>query len=319
MAKITLNSSLADIVAANEMLIPVLDYFDIQLGLGDKSIECVCRENGLQPSLFLCVINTIDDPYYIPAETLQTFSILKLVEYLTKENEHLERELDVLEELIQTFVQQIESQDLLAIENSFQAFKQKFLSFHLKKNEIVFSPIITLYEAYYSPLLKPKDRNKTVLFPDRESDEIYQELLSLKKYLIKEVSGNYKKEILLTLILRLSYIEKEVYNQQQIEKRLLKPLVREMEESIQKKRKGHLKNPRYASHIAISAAKHSVLSTREIEVLRLLSQGLINKEIADKLHISLHTVISHRKKIMEKLSIKTISGLTAYAVKNRIV
>lgn len=56
------------------------------------------------------------------------------------------------------------------------------------------------------------------------------------------------------------------------------------------------------------------LSSREIEVLTLLTKGLINKEIADKLNISLTTVITHRKNITEKLGIKSVSGLTIYAV-----
>ena len=58
------------------------------------------------------------------------------------------------------------------------------------------------------------------------------------------------------------------------------------------------------------------LSAREIEVLILITKGLINKEIADKLNISLTTVISHRKNITEKLGIKSVSGLTIYAVMN---
>ena len=56
------------------------------------------------------------------------------------------------------------------------------------------------------------------------------------------------------------------------------------------------------------------LSPREIEVLVLITKGLINKEIADKLNISLTTVISHRKNITEKLGIKSVAGLTIYAV-----
>lgn len=56
------------------------------------------------------------------------------------------------------------------------------------------------------------------------------------------------------------------------------------------------------------------LSAREVEVITLIAKGLINKEIADKLHISLTTVISHRKNITEKLGIKSVSGLTIYAV-----
>ena len=63
-----------------------------------------------------------------------------------------------------------------------------------------------------------------------------------------------------------------------------------------------------------NAASEHDLSAREIEVLVLVTKGLINKEIADKLNISLTTVISHRKNITEKLGIKSVSGLTIYAV-----
>ncbi len=56
------------------------------------------------------------------------------------------------------------------------------------------------------------------------------------------------------------------------------------------------------------------LSDREIEVLSLVAQGHINKEIADILNISMPTVVSHRKNITEKLGMKSISALTIYAV-----
>ncbi|MBR5989346.1 MAG: response regulator transcription factor [Prevotella sp.] len=57
-----------------------------------------------------------------------------------------------------------------------------------------------------------------------------------------------------------------------------------------------------------------ILSDREIEVMSLIVQGYINKEIADRLHIGLSTVITHRKNIMEKLGMKSVSALTIYAV-----
>ena len=58
------------------------------------------------------------------------------------------------------------------------------------------------------------------------------------------------------------------------------------------------------------------LSSREIEVLVLIVRGLTNKEIADRLYISTTTVISHRKNIMEKLHMRSVSALTIYAVMN---
>ena len=57
-----------------------------------------------------------------------------------------------------------------------------------------------------------------------------------------------------------------------------------------------------------------ILSDREIEVMSLIVQAYINKEIADKLNIGLATVITHRKNIMDKLGMKSVSALTIYAV-----
>lgn len=61
------------------------------------------------------------------------------------------------------------------------------------------------------------------------------------------------------------------------------------------------------------------LSVRETNVLQLIVKGITNKEIADKLNISLNTVLSHRKNITAKLGIKTVSGLTFYAIMNGII
>jgi DNA-binding CsgD family transcriptional regulator len=61
------------------------------------------------------------------------------------------------------------------------------------------------------------------------------------------------------------------------------------------------------------------LSERETDVLIQLVKGLSNKEIAKKLNISIHTVISHRKNIIEKIGIKSLSGLTIYAISKKII
>jgi DNA-binding NarL/FixJ family response regulator len=61
------------------------------------------------------------------------------------------------------------------------------------------------------------------------------------------------------------------------------------------------------------------ITERETDVLKLLVKGLSNKEIADKLNISIHTVISHRKNIIQKTGIKSQAGLTIYAISNKIV
>jgi DNA-binding CsgD family transcriptional regulator len=61
------------------------------------------------------------------------------------------------------------------------------------------------------------------------------------------------------------------------------------------------------------------ISEREKDVLQLVAMGMTNKEIAEKLFISAHTVITHRKNITAKLGIKTIAGLTVYAVIHKLI
>lgn len=60
------------------------------------------------------------------------------------------------------------------------------------------------------------------------------------------------------------------------------------------------------------------LTDREKDVLRLLVQGLSNKEVAERLIISPHTVITHRKNIIEKTGIRSLAGLAVYAILNNI-
>ncbi len=63
----------------------------------------------------------------------------------------------------------------------------------------------------------------------------------------------------------------------------------------------------------------SGLSEREAEILRFVAMGFINKDIVDRLFISTHTVITHRKNITRKLGIKSVAGLTVYAILNKLI
>jgi DNA-binding CsgD family transcriptional regulator len=68
-----------------------------------------------------------------------------------------------------------------------------------------------------------------------------------------------------------------------------------------------------------STSEGPVISKREVDILKNIALGLSNKEIADKLFISTHTVVTHRKNITRKLGIKTVPGLTIYAILNKII
>lgn len=69
----------------------------------------------------------------------------------------------------------------------------------------------------------------------------------------------------------------------------------------------------------VSQNESSELSEREREILVSVAQGLTNKEIAQRHHISIYTVITHRKNITRKTGIKSVAGLTVYALLNNLI
>ncbi|RZL68980.1 MAG: response regulator transcription factor [Pedobacter sp.] len=63
----------------------------------------------------------------------------------------------------------------------------------------------------------------------------------------------------------------------------------------------------------------AILSNREIEIIKLITQELSNQEIASHLNISKRTVETHRKNIFKKTKVKTVVGLVVLALKNNLI
>jgi DNA-binding NarL/FixJ family response regulator len=61
------------------------------------------------------------------------------------------------------------------------------------------------------------------------------------------------------------------------------------------------------------------ISERELEILQLIAEGLTTKQIAERLHLSFHTVMTHRKNMMGKLGLKNTAGLIVYAVRENLI
>ena len=61
------------------------------------------------------------------------------------------------------------------------------------------------------------------------------------------------------------------------------------------------------------------VTEREIEIIKYIAEGLSNKQIADKLNLSTHTVNTHRKNIMNKLDVNNTAGIVMFAVKNQLL
>ncbi|MBQ8222565.1 MAG: response regulator transcription factor [Bacteroidales bacterium] len=125
---------------------------------------------------------------------------------------------------------------------------------------------------------------------------------------IKQIAHNYPSTILVAFIT--TYIDKSI--------------VRHFKETIEisdNKQKiiNKIFNMLDSNDESSSQSDNFDLSNREIDVLVCVAKGMTNKDISDMLNISVHTVITHRKNIVKKTGIKSVSGLTVYALLNNLV
>jgi len=128
-----------------------------------------------------------------------------------------------------------------------------------------------------------------------------------KRYMIKSLFQSYPSVILIALVS--NYVENALLKQYHavIE-------INDNKQKIESKLRESLTNAN------VNEIKDNYeLSGREIDVLIAVAKGKMNKEIADDLHISIHTVMSHRKNISRKTGIKSVSGLTVYALLNNLI
>ena len=114
-------------------------------------------------------------------------------------------------------------------------------------------------------------------------------------------------QMLYTVLHDLHHFEQELALHCAIEDNIMLPALRKQQESMARKRD------------VVGFGEAEELSAREVEILKHIAQGRSNKEIADILCLSTHTVMSHRKNIARKLDIHSTAGLTIYAVVNGIV
>ena len=68
-----------------------------------------------------------------------------------------------------------------------------------------------------------------------------------------------------------------------------------------------------------SARQNAPLTGRETQVLKLIANGLVNKQIASELNISIKTVMNHREALIKRLDIHEVAGLTRYAISSRLI
>ena len=274
------SSILSEVIAENHQLIPVINRFGIKLGLGDRNIGEICNSADINTEFFLAILNTFLNEDYFPEKKLQKFDIQLVIKYLKQTDGYLlHAQLYNLEKHLNAFIS-------MSGPNNAQ---MKLIS--------------RLFSEFKGELTGQIEQGLV------KGDTPLALLTDLKSIIIKHISGSFNENMCYAVIFTIDSFQKDLEKHNRIREKILKPMIDELSESGIE----DLQELIAESHI-IRESKRQPLSQRELDVLRLIALGLLNKEVADKLNISLNTVLSHRKNITAKLGIKTVSGLIFYCI-----
>lgn len=282
MTQITNKTDLSELLISHTHLIPVIHRFGIKLGLGDKTISMVCKENSVDINIFMTVLRFyMDEDIDVDVE-LYMLSVSDVLDYLRTTIDHfIQSSIPNIEKHLLPLIamSDSENEELKLLHNILNQFKSDF-------NDYINQGL------------------------DNVKEYSYDLLGDLKSVLIKHISGNYNHNLAYAVIFSIDSLEKELLLHNRIFDLLLRPKLQSLDSKNLEKL-----NQSYTDEHK-SKEDNCYLTNREIEILKLIVQGYMNKEVADKLNISLNTVLSHRKNIISKTGIKTVSGLTFYAISN---
>ena len=273
-----------------EQVLQLMNRFGISLGVGDKTIAAICMEHHVDCDTVLATIN-----YALNKEVPKQISIHIPTLHRYLENAH-------------TYFLQFQlpriRQELIEAVN---------LAPHTSQIPLM---IIQFFDEYAQEIKTHIDHETEHSYEQhaRDDEHIANKAHELKTLIIKyypKDADNCNPEqmrLLYAALHDLRHFENELALHCAIEDNVMLPALRKQSDNPQRRKAEEERRER-----------EDTLSIREVEVIRHVAQGLSNKEIADTMCLSTHTVMSHRKNIARKLDIHSTAGLTIYAVVNGIV
>ena len=296
-----------DLVREHSSLILVMGRFGISLGFGDKTVREVCRAHGVDENTFLEVVNFVSNRKY----SYESLSLPSLIGYLKQAHEYyLEFNLpNIRRKLIEAIDCSGKNELALLILKFYDEYVAEVKKHMEYENEVVFTYVEQLSQGYLN-------RNFSISTFIGKHAPIEYKLNELKDIIIRyypEKNNYLLNAVLLDIIL----CEQDLSTHCGIEDQLFVPAVKLIEQQLQKS--GAVVYADDTERDTAEKEKLETLSEREKEIIVCITKGMSNKEIADHLFLSVHTVITHRRNISSKLQIRSTAGLIIYAIANKLV
>ena len=307
---------MSDIICDNYSLLQVMSRFGLPLGFGDYSVEEVCKSSQVDCNTFLAVANFINKGHSRSSLPQTDISVETLMIYLKNAHHYfLDFQLPTIRrKLLEAIDCSTDNEITILILKFFDVYVQEVRNHMNYEDQYVFT--------YVDNLLKgQKDENYNIKMFVIHHDHIDEKLTELKNSIIKYYPDNKKAYMMNTVLFDIFNCEKDLVSHNAVEDHLFVPAVLQLEEEVKKNLDNHNTSNKVQEPIEKeeSLSRQDDLSQREKEIICCVVKGMSNKEIAENLFISVHTVITHRRNIARKLQIHSPTLLTVYAIVNKLV
>lgn len=296
-----------DLIRDNTLLLPAVSRFDIAFGFGDDTVRQVCEASGVDVATFLCVCNLLSGYDYDP----EVISLGSLMGYLKRAHTaFLDVTLPKIRHYLIDAINYGRSDEVALLLMRFYDDYVVEVRKHMEyENNFIF--------RYVEQLLSGVEVGDFNISQYSEShDDTVAKLNELKDIFIyhyKQRDNARLSAVLLDIII----CERDMLSHFEVETRLLIPMVQKLEQRSRSVER-NLRPPECEDKVSEDGPA-AMLSEREKEIIRGVARGKVNKEIADELCISVHTVATHRRNISAKLDIHSTAGLTIFAVIHHLV
>ena len=280
------SDKICDLMAHEEDAIQIISRFGLEMGVGEQTIEQVCEAHNVHTPTFLAIVN-----------------------YKVFRHRALPEDID-----IPTLQRYLHNAHTYFLDFRLPRLRRALIEAIIPADPTTKIPglILRCYDEFVDEIRTHIEHENAGLFDEHEHDDqrITDKLTEIKNLIIKYFPSDSRQSSvvsyqLISVMSDLWHTEQDFEDHCAIEDDILRPALNKGERL---KVKGERKQP-----------ETEELSSRERDVLIQVVRGLSNKEIADVLCISMHTVISHRKHIAAKLNIHSTAGLTVYAIVNKLV
>ena len=236
---VTKGTKMAELVLSDSQLLPIIHRLGVHLGFGEKTVELVCLDYGVDVNFFLEIVNLFCNPGYTPTRQ-PAYGIEPVVAYLHKSHAFFrEQKFPLINEKIMTLADFPGGESHVPlIQNFFSSYIAEFLAHIKKEDEVVFPYALAVNSCYRSGKMTSELSNKMKEYSmssyRQEHDDIEVKLSDLRNILIKYLPPIDGGKVVSSILFELSAMEKELENHSTIEERILVPRVLAMEEAFMK-------------------------------------------------------------------------------------